>query len=124
MKDFDYYISLPYTIEARLDTSDSDKPVWFAKVKELPGCMTEADTWEDVHSGVHDAMAGWIDVRLQKGLHVPEPRTDLDYSGKFNVRLPKSLHRDIVEEAKREGVSLNHFVSVALGRAVGRGDSV
>lgn len=117
-KDFDYYINLPYTIETKLDTSDPNEPVWFAQVKELSGCMTEADTWEDIHEMIHDAMAGWIDVRLQKGLPIPEPQPAVEYSGKFNVRLPKSLHRDLVFTAKREGVSLNQFVNVALGRAV------
>lgn len=117
-KNFDYYINLPYTIETILDTSDPNEPVWFAQVKELPGCMTEADTWEEVHDMIRDAMAGWIDVRLQKGLPIPEPQPAVEYSGKFNVRLPKSLHRDLVQAAKHEGVSLNQFVNVALARSV------
>jgi hypothetical protein len=32
------------------------------------------------------------------------------YSGKFNVRIPKSLHRKLDEMAEKEGVSLNHFL--------------
>jgi hypothetical protein len=35
-------------------------------------------------------------------------------------RLPRSLHRQLVETAAREGVSLNQFVNVALARAVER----
>jgi len=40
------------------------------------------------------------------------------FSGKFSVRLPKSLHRDLVTRAEQEGVSLNQYITAALGRAV------
>jgi hypothetical protein len=48
-------------------------------------------------------------------------RGDGDYmkfSGKFTVRLPKSLHQALVDRAEREGVSLNLFVTNALSRTV------
>lgn len=40
------------------------------------------------------------------------------YSGKFTVRLPKSLHQALVDRAEKEGVSLNLFVTNALSRTV------
>ena len=40
------------------------------------------------------------------------------FSGKFTVRLPKSLHQALVDRAEREGVSLNLFVTNALSRTV------
>ena len=42
----------------------------------------------------------------------------LKFSGKFTVRLPKSLHQALVERAEKEGVSLNLFVTNALSRTV------
>jgi hypothetical protein len=41
------------------------------------------------------------------------------FSGKFTVRLPKSLHQALVDRAEREGVSLNLFVTNALSSTVG-----
>jgi hypothetical protein len=41
-----------------------------------------------------------------------------EYSGKFTVRLPRSLHQALVDRAEREGVSLNLFVTNALSRTV------
>ncbi|MBX9691081.1 MAG: type II toxin-antitoxin system HicB family antitoxin [Cyanobacteria bacterium] len=41
-----------------------------------------------------------------------------NFSGKFTVRLPKSLHQALVLRAEREGVSLNLFVTNALSRTV------
>lgn len=42
----------------------------------------------------------------------------LNYSGKFTVRLPKSLHQLLVDRAEKEGVSLNLYVTQALSRTV------
>lgn len=48
---------------------------------------------------------------------LPEPPVGpqrREYSGKFNVRLPKSLHAALVSEAEAEGVSLNQLVVAKL----------
>src|SRR5947207_1126375 len=37
-----------------------------------------------------------------------------EYSGKFNVRVPKSLHAALASEAESEGVSLNQLVVTKL----------
>src|SRR5207244_4341206 len=37
-----------------------------------------------------------------------------EYSGKFNVRVPKSLHAALAREAEAEGVSLNQLVVAKL----------
>jgi hypothetical protein len=53
--------------------------------------------------------------RLIDGL--PEPPTGpqkREYSGKFNVRVPKSLHAALASEAEAEGVSLNQLVVAKL----------
>lgn len=42
----------------------------------------------------------------------------MKFSGKFTVRLPKSLHQALVERAEKEGVSLNLFVTNALSSKV------
>ncbi len=36
------------------------------------------------------------------------------------IRIPKSLHKELVEMAEREGVSLNTYVNVALGKTIGQ----
>ena len=41
------------------------------------------------------------------------------YSGKLSLRMSRSLHRDLSEMAKREGVSLNQLATTILARAVG-----
>jgi antitoxin HicB len=93
---------------------------WFARIVEFPGCMTEGDTSEEALANLEEAMIGWVEVRLEDGDSIPSPVTVEDYSGKFMVRVAKSLHRDIARRADLEGVSLNAFVSTQLARAVDR----
>lgn len=118
-KSIETYLDLPYTIEFKRDASDPDHPVWFAQVKELPGCITEADTLGEAAEMIRDAMHTWIAGSLVAGVSIPEPEPAPAYSGKFSVRLPKSLHGDLAELAKREGVSLNQLITSALSRIVG-----
>lgn len=113
-KTVEYYLGLPYTIEMIPEPEGG----WFVAVKELPGCMSEGDTPEEAMEMIRDAMRGWIEVSLEDGDAIPEPRDLDDYSGKFVVRVPRSLHRDLVELARQEGVSLNQYINVALGQAV------
>lgn len=117
-KSIEYYLNLPYTIEFVHDTSDVQHPVWFAAVRELRGCMTEADDFDEAARQIRDAMQVWIEDALEAGEAVPEPRREEEFSGKFSVRLPKSLHRDLVQQAEREGVSLNQYITAVLSRSV------
>lgn len=62
------YLALPYTIEII-----PDEGAWFVQVKELPGCMTEVDEWEEILPAIEDAKRLWIGLALEKGRTVPEP---------------------------------------------------
>ena len=121
-KDISYYLSLPYTIEIIRD-KDEENPGWVAKVVELPGCLTQADTFEELGLMIEDAKRSWIEVALEEGIPIPEPHAE-EYSGKFVVRVPKSLHRELAEAAKRENVSLNAFITTVLSKAVGQSASI
>jgi antitoxin HicB len=113
------YLELPYTIEVVKDRSEKYSG-WFARVVELPGCMTQADSFSELSTMIREAMAVWIETALEDGEAIPMPRTVEDYSGRFVIRIPKSLHKELVEMAEREGVSLNTYVNVALGKTVGQ----
>ncbi len=121
-KTLDFYLNLPYTIEVTRDEGEVYSGL-FARVVELPGCMTQADTFNELEEMISDAMRGWIEAALESGQDIPEPHPKEKYSGKFIVRVPCSLHRALVEAAEREGVSLNLFVSTALGKAIGHESS-
>ncbi len=112
------YLTLPYTIEVHKDDSDNDTG-YVARIIELPGCITQADSFEELEEMVQDAMRAWMESAQEDGMSIPEPRKTEDYSGKFVVRVPRSLHRQLATAAERDGVSLNAYVSTTLAQAIG-----
>ena len=48
----------------------------------------------------------------------PEPIVGGTKMSALNLRLPDSIHRHIKEIAKREGVSINQFISTAVSEKV------
>lgn len=107
------YLKLPYNIIIRHVEDDSGS-YYFAKVQELDGCMSDGETVEEVHVNIREAMEGWIETKLEAGYSVPTPIESENYSGKFVLRLPKSLHARLVIEAEKEGVSLNQYALYKL----------
>ncbi len=71
-KSFEQYQNLAYTIEIIPDDG-----AWFARVKELPGCMTEVDTWEEVLPAIEEVKHLWIELALERGRPIPEPQAIL-----------------------------------------------
>ena len=63
-----------------------------------------------------------IEDLIAKGLDVPEPITDENYSGRLNLRMSKSLHRRLAEVAAQEEVSLNTLIINSLHHRTGGGD--
>lgn len=79
------YLALPYTIEVVKDEGE-EYSGWFARVVELPGCMTQADTFAELSEMIRDAMTGWLETALEDGETIPLPRTVEDYSGRVELQ--------------------------------------
>jgi len=115
-KDLQYYLDLPYTIMLQRIRDESGE-YYFARVLELDGCQSDGDTPEEALKNIREAMEGYLEVKLEHSDPIPEPVPEEEaYSGKFVVRIPKSLHRRLAIEAQREGVSLNQYVLYKLSR--------
>jgi antitoxin HicB len=108
-------LARPYRMVVQGDPEEG----YLAEAPELRGCFTAGDTPEEAMELLRDAMAGWFDVRLREGLPIPEAEPVPEHSGKFMVRLPKSLHAELARRAEREGVSLNALVTTYLAREAG-----
>jgi predicted RNase H-like HicB family nuclease len=108
------YMELPYTIVLR-HIKDESGEYYFATVQELDGCMSDGATVEEAYRNIFEAMEGWIETKLEHGFPIPRPFDSEKYSGKFLVRIPKSLHAHLAIEAYKEGVSLNQYALYKLG---------
>lgn len=67
-KTLEDYVKLPYTIEIIPDDG-----AWLVRIKELRGCMTEVDTWEEILPMIEDAKRLWLESALAHGHDIPEP---------------------------------------------------
>lgn len=104
------YAKSPY---ARMLIPNDDGSI-SAEVLEFPGCFAQGDTAEEAFHNLEEAAEAWIDVSSTQGLDIPEPSANYGYSGNVMLRLPRGLHRRAAQMAKREGVSLNHFLVTAI----------
>ena len=83
----------------------------------LPGCMTQVESLDEVGPMADEIRTLWIETEFERGAQIPPPSYPEQHSGRFVLRLPRSLHHTLAERAKREGVSLNHYVVTLLARA-------
>jgi antitoxin HicB len=89
---------------------------------DLPGCMTQVETFDEIGPIAAEIKELWLETAFAHGNGIPMPTYPENYSGKFNVRLPKSLHRRLSERAEEDGVSLNQLVVSLLSEGIGGHD--
>ena len=118
-RDLKFYLNLRYPITMHSDPDGG----YVAEIEELPGCMTQDETIDEALKAIEDARQLWIKTAYEEGQDIPLPRDIEECSGKFIVRIPRSLHRNLVRAAKREGISLNQYVTSLLAAGV-QGDVV
>ncbi len=117
MKMIEEYMERPYKMEIVRDATEGGYVVSFP---ELPGCLTVGETIEDAVKNSEDAKRAWFEAAIAEGLSIPEPDILTQYSGQFKLRLPKSLHRSLAENSKREGISMNQYCVYLLSMLNGQ----
>jgi antitoxin HicB len=91
-KHLDYYLNLKYPITITPDIEGG----YVAEVKDLPGCFSQGETIEETYENIEDARRLWIGSAYEDGMTIPLPKTEKGYSGKFIIRVPKSLNQYLV----------------------------
>ena len=115
MKKVEDYMNLPYNYIVQ-HIVDESGPYFYARVLELDGCQSTGETFEEAYENIKEAMKEWIETKLDGGFEVPLPVGYDHFSGKFVVRIPKSLHYKLSVEAEQEGVSLNQYALYKLSK--------
>ena len=114
-KPLEFYLALKYPVTITPDITGG----YVAEIQDLPGCFTQGETLEETYANMEEARHLWLESAYEDGLDITLPRDQEQYSGKFFIRTPKSLHRKLDRLAKREGVSLNQYLVATLSRSVG-----
>jgi len=104
--DLSYYLGLRYPVEI----TEQEEGGYFVRIPDLPGCMSQGETVEEALRNIEEARGLWLETSYDAGDSIPKPGEASDFSGKFVLRVPRSLHEDLSRAADREGVSLNTYV--------------
>lgn len=89
---------------------------WVAHLAELPNISAFADTAKDALQELKGAWEAAKETYEEIGEPLPVAPAKKEYSGQFNVRIDKRIHRSLAVEAARVGLSLNALVSQKLAQ--------
>jgi len=103
-------------LEYRFDVVADPDGGYVINFPDLPGCITQVETLDEVGPMAEEVRQLWIETAFDHGHAIPPPSYPEEYSGKFVIRIPRSLHRTLAENAKKESVSLNQYVTMRLAR--------
>lgn len=96
---------------------EDDAGDWIAHFVERPEISAFGKTPEESLRELDAAWEGVKQTYIADGEPVPTAPARKEYSGQFNVRIDRRLHRDLAIEAARAGVSLNALVAQKLAQA-------
>ena len=97
----------------RVTWSEEDE-AYVGLCAEFPSLSWLSATLEEALQGIRQVVADVVADLVENGEPVPEPLATRRYSGRFMVRIPPAVHRDLVLEAAEENLSLNRLVSAKL----------
>ena len=83
---------------------------------EFPSLSWLASTPEAALKGIRNLVEDVVKDMRENGEAVPEPIASRRYSGKFMVRIPPEVHRNLAIKAAEAGVSLNRLASSKLSQ--------
>ena len=81
---------------------------------EFPSLSWLAPTPEKALRGIRKMVADAVKDMKANGESLPKPLCSRRYSGKFMVRVPPEVHRQLALEAAEEDISLNRLISAKL----------
>ena len=93
-------------MKKKLTTSEIE-----ARFAEINALEPETPTQDDL-----DAIARATAESPEDTVTLEEYKAQRDYSGRLLLRIPKELHKQLVEAAKENGVSLNQYALYKLAK--------
>ena len=99
----------------RVTWSEDDKE-YVGLCAEFPGLSWLSKTPEAALKGIRKLVGEIVSDMKSNDESVPEPIASRQYSGKFMVRVPPDVHRNLAIRAAESGISLNRVVSSKLSQ--------
>ena len=102
-----------YTYRVSWSVDDNE---YVGSCVEFPSLSWLAKKPEAALHGIREVVNDIVADMQSTGETVPEPLATKKYSGRFMVRIPPELHRELALEAQEAGISLNRLTSDLLSR--------
>lgn len=94
---------------------DEDADIFHGEVIDLKDIITfQGTSAAELKQALADSVEDYLSFCAERGEEPEKP-----FSGQFVVRAEPKLHKAVSNAAKKDGVSLNKWVTAALERAVG-----
>lgn len=106
MRHLDDYLSLGYVYEV----VPAEEGGFVVRYPDLPGCFARVEEDEDIRQVARDVLTEWLTLAIEDGDDIPVPQPVREYSGRFVLRVPRSMHASLAVAADREGVSTNTYI--------------
>lgn len=103
-----------YTYRVTWSEEDSE---YIGLCAEYPSLSWLAAEPEAALRGIRQVVADVVADLQMNGETIPEPLAVKKFSGRFMVRIPPELHRQLALEAAESRISLNRLASDKLSRA-------
>jgi len=95
-------------------TWSEDDAEYVGLCAEFPSLSWLAQTPEAALKGIRKLVGEVVSDMLSNEESIPEPIATKHFSGKFMVRVPPDVHRELAIQAAEAGVSLNRLASAKL----------
>lgn len=120
MKTVEEYMKLPY-LRTLLPVDESEGGGVLVEIPELGSYATcawgknEAEALKNLEQVMRDNIQMWLD----EGLDIPEPKPKKRYSGAISLRVSPFMHEFLVDHAADQNMSVNglitHCISMMMG---------
>jgi predicted RNase H-like HicB family nuclease len=97
---------------------DSDRKVFMARAPELEHCSGEGATRAEALGKLEEEIDAQLANMLSHGSTPPRAVDEETFSGEIAAKVSKQLHRDLMYQARSEGIEIDQLVSELLAAAM------
>ena len=108
--------SMDYAMKVYPMHFENGKTEWCVEYPDLKGCVGGGDTIEEAIADAQATKSVYLSYLKEEGIELPVPKED----GKIALRVPKTTHKQLLENAQMDGVSLNAYINTAISEKIGR----
>jgi len=111
-----------YPFEVRME-KEGTRTYYVLEFVDFDHLIGVGDTLEEAMDAAEKALRSEGEYRKKNGIPMPHPTINdpmQEGSGRITTRIPRSLHRKLLRQAKKDGVSQNALIVTSIAEYLGR----